>query len=49
MELDEIFGFHLTPFSFKISVNEKDIDLPVDALKYPWKDIKTLEPNYNIN
>lgn len=23
MELDEIFGFHLTPFSFKILVKEK--------------------------
>ena len=31
MELDEIFGFHLTPFSFKILVKERGWELTINS------------------
>lgn len=48
MELDEIFGFHLTPFSFRIS-KRKSTDLTVDASQIPSKGYKTLSTYYNMN
>ena len=51
MELDEIFGFHLTPFSFKICVSKRKRHRPARrCLQNTLERIhKTLETNYNMN